>query len=147
MSFDGPLITRQVGHQRWQIVEPFRFRSYTGLVVGIRAGFETDLASIPALAQSLVSKVGYWSQAAVVHDYLYVMHRTGQDDEITRRQADDLLLEGCRVKAKDFNVPAADRRDWLIYGAVRAGGLDSWETPEERADRLSMLTDNSDIID
>jgi hypothetical protein len=145
--FSGPLVTRQIDHQRWEIVEPFRFDSSSGLVVDIRAGFQTDLASIPAIAQALVSKVGYWSQAAVAHDLLYFNHRNGLDDTITRLQADDILLEGCRIKARDFNVSPSERRDWLIYGGVRAGGLGSWETPEERADRLATLTDNSSIID
>lgn len=146
-EFSGPLITEQIGHQRWEVVKPFRFHSSEGLVVRVRAGFQTDLASIPALAQAVVSKVGYWSQAAVVHDLLYFNHRSGLDAVFTRQQADRILLEGCKIKARDFGVSDSERRDWLIYGAVTLGGLESWETPKERAARIEKLTDNTDIID
>jgi hypothetical protein len=142
--FTGPLITEQIGHEQWRIVEPFEFRSDTGLVVAVVSGFETDLASIPAVAQGLISRVGYWNQGAVCHDVLYRNHRDGLDDAVTRLQADDILLEGCRVKAIDFGVPNSQRRDWLIYGGVRIGGLDSWETSAEREDRLAV---NTDILD
>ena len=145
IGFSASLVTEQIQHQRWQVVQPFRFTSKTGLAVDIPAAFQTDLASIPAVAQSLVSKVGYWSQPAVVHDMLYRRHRDGVDDSITRLQADDVLLEGCRIKAVDFGVPDSERRDWIIYGGVRAGGLDSWERPTERLERLAML--NNHITD
>ena len=37
----------------------------------IPAGFVSDLASIPGVAQSLISKLGPHIRAAIVHDYLY----------------------------------------------------------------------------
>ena len=135
--FSGPLRTEQIGHQRWKILEGFTFTSDSGLIVNVTAGFQTDLASIPALAQGIVSKVGYWSQAAVVHDVLYYRHRSGLDAKTTRLQADNILIEGCRAKASDFSVPRLKRKDYLIYGAVRIGGLDSWETAKEKEERLS----------
>lgn len=137
--FSGPLKLVQIGHQRWRVLESFRFISAQGITVDIPAGFETDLASVPAVAQAIVSKVGYWSQAAVVHDLLYNRHRNGLDATVTRLQADEILLEGCKIRAKDFNVPTSERRDWLIFGAVHIGALESWETPEERQDRLDMI--------
>ena len=137
-KFTSPLITEQIGHELWKVSKAFVFRSSTGRDVVIPIGFETDLASIPALAQTVVSKVGYWSQAAVVHDLLYYRHRTGLDATVTRLQADDILLEGCKLKADEYSVPNLERRDWLIYGAVRVGGLSSWETPEERIERQSV---------
>ena len=145
MKFTGPLRTEQIDHQRWKIIQPFSFHSSAGLVVDIPAGFGTDLASIPAIVQGLISKCGYWNQGAVVHDLLYRNHRDGVDDTITRLQADDILLEGCRVQAANFGVPDSERRDWLIYGGVRVGGGASWETPAERAERLEML--NTHITD
>ena len=146
-KFSGPLRTEQIGHQRWKILEGFAFTSSAGLIVDIAAGFQTDLASIPAVVQGIISKVGYWSQAAVVHDQLYFNHRNGLDTEITRLQADDILLEGCKVKAVDFSVRDASRRDWLIYGGVRVGGLESWETADEKGDRVERLLADEAILD
>ena len=143
--FTGPCINEQIGHQRWRVHEGFSFRSSTGLVVTVEKGFEHDFASIPAIVRGLISKVGYYSQAAICHDLLYYRHRTGLDTVITRLQADNILLEGCRVKAVDFSVPDSERRDWLIYGGVRIGGRDSWLSDKERAEIQSgMLPDYYD---
>ena len=131
--FSRSLITEQVGHESWRVVKGFSFTSVTGLVVTVPKNFTCDLASIPAFAQFIISKVGYWSQPAVVHDLLYRNHRNGLDDTITRLQADNILLEGCRIKAVDFSVSDSERRDWLIYGGVRVGGRDSWLTDSERS--------------
>jgi hypothetical protein len=138
VRFSAPLVIREIGYERWAVVEPFKFTSKTGIVVDVPAGFETDLASVPPWLRSVVSKIGYWSQPAVVHDLLYYNHRNGVDAAITRQQADKVLLEGCRLKENEYNVPLSDRRNELIYTAVRAGGLGTWETADEREDRLDL---------
>ena len=137
--FTEPLRTEQIGHQKWKIIRGFAFQSKTGRRVYVPKGFECDLASIPSALQSFVSKVGYWSQGAVVHDLLYANHRNGIDIVITRLEADRLLREGCTVKVNQWNVPRSERRTKLIYSAVRLGGLESWETPKEREERLNMM--------
>lgn len=137
--FTGPCINEQIGHQRWRVSEGFTFQSATGLVVDVPKGFEHDFASIPAIVQGLISKCGYWSQPAICHDLLYRNHRDGLDDTITRLQADNILLEGCRVVAVDFGVSDSERRDWLIYGGVRIGGRDSWLTDKERSSVVREL--------
>jgi hypothetical protein len=140
--FTGPLITEQIGHERWKVYKAFTFISSTGLSVHIPKDFETDLASIPAIVQGLISKVGHWSQGAVTHDVLYALHRDGLDDVTTRLQADRILREGCIICADNFRVPRRQRRTTAIYLGVRAGGLESWETPDERQVRLAMLDDH-----
>ena len=147
MTFTGPLITEQIGHELWKVAKGFAFIDSKGVRTDIPAGFETDLASIPSVAQGIVSKVGYWSQAAVVHDLLYYRHRNGMDTTTTRLQADDTLLEGCKLKADEYSVSDMERRNWLIYGAVRVGGLSSWETPEERRERLNRLSLPDEVIE
>ena len=131
--FSRSLVIEEVGYERWEIVEPFSFFSATGLVVDVSAGFTCDLASIPAIAQSLVSKLGYWTQPAVVHDLLYYRHRSGLDNTVTRMEADLILLEGCKAKAAEYNVPAHARRDWLIFGGVVAGSEPYWLSASEKA--------------
>ena len=131
--FSGPLVIKETGYERWEVVEPFRFTSETGVVVDVPAGFETDLASIPRALQSILGKLAGYSQPAVVHDLLYYWHRHGVDTAISRRDADQILREGIELKEREYGVPMdAD----TIYSGCRMGGLASWETPQERSDRL-----------
>jgi hypothetical protein len=134
--FSAPLVIREIGYERWAVVEAFRFTSETGIVVDVPVGFECDLASVPSWLRSVVSKIGYWSQPAVVHDLLYFNHRHGLDDVITRKQADRILREGCRLKEDEYAVPSSKCRTDIIYTAVQAGGVASWETSAERMERL-----------
>jgi len=137
-TFDGFLDLREIGYELWSVLAPFRFTSDDGTVVEIEAGFVTDLASVPALARSIVPKIGYWSQAAVVHDKGYREHRLGNNVEWTRKQVDQWLLQGMRAKAMEYGISDDDarRKDEEIYLAVRMGGLASWETKAERQQRF-----------
>lgn len=139
--FSAPLVLKEIGNELFEVVEPFRFTSATGHLVDVRAGFQTDLASIPEIFQSLVPKVGYYSQPAVVHDWLYHRHRTGVDTITSRREADKILLEACEIKSEMYEVSALSQKHHAIYSAVRLGGLASWETPGERRTRLDMHGD------
>ena len=140
--FTNPLVIKEIGYDKWEVVEDFEFHSDTGLVVSVHRGFKTDLASIPELFAVLVSKIGYWSQPAVTHDLLYARHRDELDSTITRKQADRILREGCRIKAHEYGVPDLKRRDHLIYQAVRFGGTASWETLEEKLKREHSKEDD-----
>lgn len=143
--FTGPLIIKEVGYELWEVVEGFAFQGNDGLVVPVKAGFKTDLASIPQVFQSFVPKLGYWTQAAVVHDVLYHRHRGGHDKTITRKQADKVLLEGAIAKSNAYSVPFSDHRHDIIYNACRMGGLKSWETPEET--RVRLDTGDDEFLD
>ena len=59
--FTGPLVIEEVGFEQWEVSKTFDFHSVTGLIITVEKGFTCDLASIPGIAQSLVSKLGYWS--------------------------------------------------------------------------------------
>jgi hypothetical protein len=136
--FSAPLVIREIGYERWEVVEPFRFTSETGLVVDVPIGFETDLASIPRILQSILGKISGYSQPAVVHDLLYYWHRTGVDTDVSRKWADKILREGIELKEREYDVSMdAD----TIYTGVRMGGLASWETPQERRERLDRGDD------
>ena len=134
--FSAPLVIREIGYERWSVVEPFRFTSETGIVVDVPVGFETDLASVPKIVRSWVSAIGCNSQPATVHDMLYYNHRHGLDAVITRQQADAILREGIELKEDEYTVPLSDKRADIIYQGCRLGGLQSWETSAERMDRL-----------
>lgn len=82
--------------------------------ITVPAGFKTDLASIPRFFWRVLPPVGRYDKAAVVHDYLY------QFNGVTRKQADDVLLEGMRV----LGVPGWQCN--VIYAGVRVGGWKPW---------------------
>jgi len=145
--FQGRYINEQIDHQRWRVFEQFSFTNSKGVVTVVPVGFEHDFASIPPLAQSIISKVGYWSPAAVIHDYHFWLHRSGMEKKRTVWEANQDLLEGCKVMANLWSVPEKDRRHWLIYGGVMAAGPEYWETPKERKARLERLQLHEDILD
>ena len=142
--FTGPLRSEQIGSELWK-VEAFSFIDSEGRRHDIFGGFETDMASSPAVTQGIVPRCSYYSQAAVMHDLFYYRHRNGLDTTLTRLDADNIFLEGIKVTAALYNVSDMERKDWLLYGGVRIGGLSSWETPAEKKERLEMI--NSHITD
>lgn len=75
-------------------------------VIIVPAGFDTDLASIPRIFQSLVPKVDHHMLPAIVHDYLV------RRDDFSRKLADKIFLEAMRLK----QVNPIRRR--LMYWAV-----------------------------
>lgn len=85
-----------------------------GELITVPEGFVTDLASIPAFAQNMISKVGPWDRPAVIHDWLYT---TGQRP---RAIADKVLLEAMAVTGTGWI------RRRLIYAAVRVAGWKAW---------------------
>ncbi len=79
----------------------------------VKAGFYTDLASIPRWATAFIPKLGHHVRAAVVHDWTYRM--VGHEN-LSRAQADLLFLHGM----KSDGVLLFRRT--VIYRAVRVGG-------------------------
>ena len=79
----------------------------------VKAGFYSDLASIPQWATAFIPKLGYHVRAAVVHDWTY---RIVGHEKLSRAQSDLLFLHGM---TSDGVRPF--RRN-IMYRAVRAGG-------------------------
>lgn len=52
-------------------------------------GFPTDFASVPRFLWSFVPPYGVYTEAAVVHDYLY----SNQSELMSRKHADELLYQ------------------------------------------------------
>ena len=117
--FSAPLEIRKTGPEQWETLRQFVYTS-DWVVVVVPKGFITDLASVPKALRSIVSKVGYWSQPAVLHDYLY------KNKTMDRKDADKLLFEACGVMEKKWDVPWYRQRKRMIYAAVRAGGWASY---------------------
>lgn len=99
-------------------------------LITVRAGFPTDLASIPRWAWVILPPDGPWVKAAIVHDYLYATSGTGvwkrkgpavtRERPYSRAEADVILREAMAARGVDLV------RRTLIYLAVRLGGAGGW---------------------
>ncbi len=107
-------------------------------------GLATDFASVPRVFRFLVSRIGRYTEAALLHDFLYgfrVLRRglfpyTGI---WTRELADQLFL----VAMKASNVSWIVRT--MMYRAVRLGGAKSYRTgTNEYVDDLPIYNDGVD---
>lgn len=95
---------------------PFHFESgEVGLVV-VPAGFDTDYASVPRVFWSIYPPDGSYTEAAIIHDWLY----WEQPPQLSRKQCDQVFLEGMAA----LGVPWHRRR--IIYSSVRLGGWAAW---------------------
>jgi hypothetical protein len=146
LGFTAPLDIREVGYEHWMLLADVIYTAKNGEVITAPKGFLTDLASVPHLARSLIPKIGYWSQAAVIHDLLYRNHREGRNIVYTRKEVDKLFIEASEWKADQYAIKSENRREVLLYTGVRMGGLASWETPKEREDRL-VIRDEDWFLD
>ena len=111
-----PTVSPFADQTTWLLVRPFRYQILdTSLVIDVPAGFVTDFASIPRPLWTLASPHGFYSRAAIIHDFLY------WDQRCTREQADRIMLIAMQESAVGF----AERQ--AIYAGVRAGGQSSWD--------------------
>jgi hypothetical protein len=130
-----PVTNRHVP-RRALLTEPFRFFSDVVGWVTVPAGFDTDYASIPRALWSIYPPDGEYTEAAVVHDFLYWQHAvsTAELRKVTREEADDVFLEALAL----LGVPLARRR--LMYRAVRVGGAGPWAKAERQRLGLEEFT-------
>jgi len=146
MSWDSTELctSRKIGgHPRnVMVIEPLVYivdrGKYAGLIIIVRPGYETDLASVPRLVWSVVPPDGKHSPAAVIHDILYSSEALPRDgcDEVFR-----LALEDTHGVSK--------AKAWTMWSAVRAGGWTSEFKHTSESIRLSdnYLTMNPDYHD
>jgi len=85
----------------------------------VPTGFQTDYASIPRILWNVLSPVGRYDRAAVIHDLLYQRGTIGAR-RIERGEADRVLREAMDL----LKVPHWQR--WAIYIGVRLGGWVTW---------------------
>ena len=119
-AFRTTLIFEDEGGLSFRLVRPLVFDS--GVLkrsITVPAGFVTDLASIPGAIWNILSPVGAYDAAAVVHDLLY---RRGTVDEspVQRVDADRVLREGMEA------LGVRRWQQWTIYAGVRVGGWMVW---------------------
>lgn len=87
--------------------------------ITVPRGMLTDLASVPPLFRSLVSRTGPWVEAAVVHDFLTVAWRAMDGrGTVARRAFADAVM---RAAMDEAGVNPTSKQ--LIHGAIRAAAL------------------------
>jgi hypothetical protein len=80
----------------------------------VRAGFTTDLASVPRWLTWVAPRYGIYTRAAVLHDSLCALARRG---EFSRIDADGIF----RRVLRELGVGLPRR--WMMWAAVRTGSL------------------------
>lgn len=110
------LVEPMLDGKSWKVHKEFKYESdVLNTTITIPVGFITDGASIPKLFWNIIQPTGPYFRAAVIHDYLYRWQK------FTRRQSDDVLLEGMWVlKCKRWQY-------FCIYTAVRYFGFFAWK--------------------
>ena len=98
----------------WRVESPFGYITSWGWHFTVPTGFVTDLASIPRLFWNILPPFGRYTEAAVLHDWLYRTHM------LPRPDADEVLLEAMKL----CKTSIATRL--VIYSAVRAFGWFAW---------------------
>jgi hypothetical protein len=127
MGFKGDLILKKISAKRYKVWKRFSYTSKKGEKFIVPKGFKTDGASIPRIVWPLIGSpfTGRYSQAAVLHDFLYYTQMT------TRRKADRIFLEAMGV----LKVPFWKRT--IMYLAVRVAGWIPWYNYYENKSRKS----------
>jgi hypothetical protein len=113
------LLTPNEDGKTWTLKQELVYETDIGYKIVVPAGFVTDLASVPRLLWLLWPPFGKYTRAAVIHDWLYDLHRKG-GKHYSRCYADAVLIESmrdCTVRERDIAC---------IWLGVRLGGWWAW---------------------
>lgn len=111
MPFIGDVVVKPIrpDGRRWELVESFGYQGATESFT-VPAGFTTDFASVPRVFVWLLPRYGRWTQAAILHDYLWERARQGT---FRKSDADGIFNRAMR----ELGVPYLRR--WAMWAAVR----------------------------
>lgn len=128
MPFINPTVRCDVDGATATLVEPLRYIGATDDFT-VPAGFVTDFASVPQVVTWLVPKMGAYTRAAVLHDWLCsdledTAASTGAMPLASARDTDGIFRRVMRENGVNLV------RRWLMWTAVRWGAL---ATPARRA--------------
>ena len=100
----------------WILRDPLVYEVGTsGQLVTVPTGFVTDFASVPRSLRSMASLRSLYSDAAVLHDFLYWAQ------PCTKAQADNIFL----IAMRETGVSPSESR--AFYLAVRFAGSAAWD--------------------
>lgn len=110
--------------RRFTLIEP---HDLPEVGITVPAGYRCDFASVPKILWFWLPPLGYYSRAALLHDYLYDCHHTYERCEdaparclVTRAEADKMFLQQMKRDGVGW------RTRWTMYLAVRLCGGKFW---------------------
>lgn len=133
--FTEPLTVTKIGPRLWRVERQFTY--FVGSedseeFVIVPVGIITDFASVPRAFWIIFPPDGEYTQAAVLHDFLY------RDQRYTRAKTDHIFLEAMGV----LDVNWIKRRTmWL---AVRSFGWIPWSKRKNEALKKAKKTQEKD---
>ena len=124
-AFPLPLDVRNFSdgsRDHYALLSPFVFVDKDQTYI-IPAGFRTDFASIPRLAQGFMDNSNRLAFPSIPHDWLYATRGfVGPGiPRASRSRADHVLYRACLANG----VSAAEAE--IVFDAVRVGGQSAWE--------------------
>jgi hypothetical protein len=123
----GELDMRKDGDEHVKLLSPMEFQLNCGRIVMCERGFRFDGGSIPAPFRAIVCPFGSRADRGwLLHDRIYFGHRNLHEQQFTRLQADEAMLEML------LYLDVGEHIAYGAYAAVRGGGLTSWQTEEEK---------------
>lgn len=126
-GFGNHALVRAIDGIRFRVMETLVYTARDGRVFMVPVGFVTDFASSRVWRWNLLPARAAYSEAAVLHDYLYSTGDVGRADA-------DLLFH----ESLEFSGVGSFTR-WKAYRAVRMFGWKAWDRH-----RLSDAKENED---
>ena len=122
-SFTDKLVVTKISKRMWEVARAFEYHvgsEESAEIVSVPQGFQTDFASVPRIFWIIIPPDGEYTQAAVVHDYLY--HTKKYDREI----CDKIFIEAMGV----LGVSLWKRK--IMHRAVRMFGWIPWKKKDAK---------------
>jgi len=138
-----PILRPTLAVDEWVLTEDWTFYSERlGQEITVKAGFRSDLDSVPRIPILYSQLKGYARLAAIAHDWLYVTGEiTGSvlesdlaGEPVDRDTADKVFNEIMRKEG------ISSLRRWFIYYGVRVFG---WIKYRPSIDRVTHLYQNA----
>lgn len=117
-NFTDKLTVSKLNAHEWQVEREFTYyigKENSNEFIVVPKGFITDFASVPRGLWNIFPPDGEYTQAAVLHDYMY------SENLFARKRCDEIFLEAMVV----LNVPKWKRV--LMFWAVRTFGGFCWK--------------------
>ena len=96
------------------LLKEFSYYTDEGVTYVVPVGFETDFATTPQWAQSIVPKIGTYTKATILHYYWY------KEAINTKKWADSEFLKACII------LGTPKWKAYLMYAGVRLFGKGSY---------------------
>ena len=129
-SFTQPLTVTKITARMWRIERAFAYHvgsEESGDIIDVPWGFCTDFASVPRAFWIIFPPDGEYTQAPVLHDFLYFTQTR------TRLASDNIFLEAMKV------LKVAWYTRYPIYWAVRSFAWLAWKSKRGSKDFSSVL--------